>query len=131
MELDRSQLALRNGVSYNFSHTDGKVSFSDFVQNFNDFTKVPGVLGRVFRSDTNMGVQGVRVTLRNAAGTLVGSNLSNHDGAYVLLFDHTGKPANYVVAAPDQGLQLQVRLSAHQSTTVNFDLFTGTATEVP
>ena len=108
-------LALANGVFYSFAHTDGKVAFSDFVQNFNDFTKIPGVLGRVYRSDTNQGVQGVRVTLRNAAGALVGSNLSNHDGNYTLLFDHTGKPANYVVATPDLGLQLQVRLTAHQS----------------
>jgi hypothetical protein len=125
-------LALRNGVSYNFSHTDGKVSFADFVQNFNDFQKVPGVLGRVFRSDTNLGVQGVQITLRNAAtGVQVGSNLSNHDGNYVILFDHTGRPANYLVAAPSKGIELQVRLTAHQSTTVNFDLFTGKATEVP
>jgi hypothetical protein len=125
-------LALANNVTYNFSHTDGKVTFADFVQNFNDFSPVPGVVGRVFRSDTNQGQQGVMVTLRNAAtGALVASNVSNHDGNYVLLFDQTGKPANYVVATPDFGVQLQVRLTAHQSTTVNFDLATNTATQVP
>jgi hypothetical protein len=116
-------LALATCHTYPFSHA-GTGSGSDSVQNVNSFKKITGVFGQALTSSTGGAWPNIQATLKNAAGAVVATGVTDQDGFYALNYKHTGKAANFTVILGN--VQKVVTLKANGWGEVDYDPTTGT-----
>jgi hypothetical protein len=121
------ELAIENCKRYVFAHydVDGQLS-KDFVESGNQFKKISGAFGNVWKSDSGFNpVAGTTVKLLDSSGSVVESSLTDKDGFYTLIHPHKGKAASYTVLLEGQGLSHDIKLSNKGWTFVTFDVDTG------
>jgi hypothetical protein len=120
---DDGPIALPNCTTYVFSHDDGATVFEDEIQSVNEFKRISGAYGRVYRSDDESGVEGAEVALhRIDTGELIEVGTTTEEGFFTLAHKHTGPKTVYTVTLADSGLQQGVQLKANGWAEVNFDL---------
>jgi len=101
---DLANVLILDNDEYTFATSCGEETCcEDTVRNQNVFKRNPGVVGSVSRTipvfDTTAlePLPGSTVTLRNPAGTLVGTATADEDGFYQINYKHTGKAATYTL----------------------------------
>jgi hypothetical protein len=121
-------LALANCNDYGFSHTDGVDTFSDSVENLNDFKRISGAYGLCTHSNNGAPcTSNTLVTLTlDETGEIVKEAYLDEDGFFALLYKHTGPAAWYTVRVEgDYGMSAPVKLKANGWGQVLFDPDTG------
>jgi hypothetical protein len=120
-------LALANCNDYGFSYTDGTDTFSDNVENINEFKKISGAFGMCTHSNSGQPCAGTLVTLTlDETGEIVKTADTDEDGFYGLIYKHTGPAAWYTVdLLGEYQMSAQVKLKANGWAQVMFDPDTG------
>jgi hypothetical protein len=132
-------------ADHEFCTHQGSVSESnllgcDSVQNDNEFKVNPGTAGLVIKLSLNSNdevvetyMEGYLVELIDSEGVVVGSDVSDIDGWYQIIYKHKGKPANYTFRATSGTTVFErvVQLKGNEFEEVNvyLDSTDGAATE--
>ena len=125
-------VAIADCQDLDFSHQETQAlmqSFSDTVQNLNEFKGVRGVLGLALTSSNGEGQAALTVSLEHPTNGVVAAGETDEDGYYLVDYKHKGKHTAYTVTLHDgsaSGLSGQATLKGNGFAEVNFDVTTGT-----
>jgi len=121
------QLAIDDNQDYTMGHEEvgSTTSFSDTVQNLNEFKKVAGVIGlcgNQGHSNKCAALTAIQL-VRNSTGEVVATSEIDVDGYYALIYKHTGAPEVYTVKLQgDYNMTQDVELKANGFAEVTFTL---------
>lgn len=116
------EVLVANHGNYEFS-VGGDQDGSTSIQNENAFKKIPGVAGLVLDEKAGDPVPESLAVLADARGEVVGADVSDEDGFYMIEHKHTGKAAFYsvTIATPTGDVEAaSLELKANRFVQVDF-----------
>lgn len=114
-----------NLKSYTFSFAGGTLTSAQTqqtVQSENIFKKNPGIAGLIVNGNSGAAKGNAKVQIYDSKNKLLGAVVTDQDGYYQWLYKYTGKPASFVVKAPDFGQSQAVTLKSNGFLEVNFNV---------